>query len=161
MHRILITIFAAATLAACGTASTLVDSAYTGGMRFDDASISAGTHTVPVDGGAVQEFESRLRERIIDSGMFTEQSGGLTIEYRFLAFNSGNRMARYFWGGIGNAGEASTTIEVVFRDASGEVLSRIQSEGRIDSGFFGGSANNAVTRAADEVAEYTITTFNQ
>ena len=38
-------------------------------------------------------------------------------------------------------------------------LKVIQTEGRIGSGFFGGSMSEAVDRAAEEIAEYAIANF--
>ncbi len=50
--------------------------------------------------------------------------------------------------GIGNAGEGSLTIEVTYADQSGKQLGKIMSEGKIGSGFFGGSSDDAIEKAA-------------
>ena len=38
-------------------------------------------------------------------------------------------------------------------------LAEIQTEGRIGSGFFGGSMSEAVDKAAEQIATYAITNF--
>jgi hypothetical protein len=38
-------------------------------------------------------------------------------------------------------------------------LANIQTEGRIGSGFYGGSMSEAVNQAAEEIAEYAIASF--
>jgi hypothetical protein len=78
----------------------------------------------------------------------------LKIHYRFIQFNPGSQFSRWFWGGIGSAGKGSLTVEVRFLDGSGRELAKIQSEGEITSGAFGGSFDFAVQKAATEVAEY-------
>jgi hypothetical protein len=46
------------------------------------------------------------------------------------------------------------TVEAKFFDKSGNELAKIQSEGEISSGAFGGSFNLAVQKASKEIAEY-------
>lgn len=70
-------------------------------------------------------------------------------------------MARWFTGGIGNAGEASTMVEFEFLSPEGEALSKIQVEGRIGSGFFGGSTDSALKKAAREAAAYAANSFGK
>ena len=113
--------------------------------------------TAAVPEGIRSRFEAAVNKAVLASGMKTGDE--LTLRYRFIQFEKGDQFARWFWGGIGNSGEASITTEVVFLDSSGKELAKIQSEGRIGSGFFGGTLNEAIEKMAEEVAEYTIANF--
>jgi hypothetical protein len=48
---------------------------------------------------------------------------------------------------------------VTFVGADGAALARIQAEGRIGSGVFGGSFDEALDKMAGEVAEYALQQF--
>ncbi len=63
------------------------------------------------------------------------------------------------FGGVGNAGEASIVIETEFLDERGNIIGRIETEGRIDSGMMGGRSNSAVYRAAEDIADYARENF--
>lgn len=99
-------------------------------------------------------FEKQLSKKLFSDGVL-QNGPGVTLKYRFIQYNEGSRFSRYMWGGIGNAGEASVMIEVSYLDPQNNVLGKIQTEGRIGSGLFGGSSDNAIEKAADEVANYT------
>jgi len=62
-------------------------------------------------------------------------------------------------GGLGNMGEGSLTIETKFYDSADKELATIQTEGRIGSGFFGGSYGEALDKAAEKIAEFARTNF--
>lgn len=49
------------------------------------------------------------------------------------------------------------TVEARFLDSSDKELARIQSEGEISSGAFGGSFDFAIQKTAEEMAEYVVT----
>ncbi|MBI9076479.1 MAG: DUF4410 domain-containing protein [Desulfatibacillum sp.] len=83
-----------------------------------------------------------------------EKGSELKIAYSFIQFEPGSRFKRYMWGGVGNSGEGSLTIRAAFLDVAGNELSTIQTEGVIGSGLFGGSFDNAIEKAAEEIAEY-------
>ncbi len=85
----------------------------------------------------------------------------LTLKYRFIQFQEGSQFERWFWGGIGNAGEGSITCEVLFLDPAGAEVAKIQSEGRIGSGFFGGSIHDALGKMGEEVGKYTVQHFGR
>jgi hypothetical protein len=82
----------------------------------------------------------------------------LTIRIKVVQFEAGSQMQRWFWGGIGNAGEGSLQVLAGFYDDDAK-LAEIQTEGRIGSGFFGGSMTEAVDKAAEQIATYAITNF--
>lgn len=87
------------------------------------------------------------------------QGSELIITYRFVQYDPGNQFTRWFWGGIGNAGEGTITLEATYVDSFGKLLAKIQSEGKIGSGFFGRYFSLALEKAAEEIAEYTIENF--
>lgn len=103
-------------------------------------------------------FQQKLEEYLYAEKTF-DKGKELTIKYRFIQFDPGNQFTRWFWGGIGNAGEGSLTVEAKFYDADNQELATIQSEGRIGSGFFGGDFSYAVDKAAEKIAEYTKVNF--
>ena len=102
----------------------------------------------------MQSLERRLYE---ESGF--EKGSELRIRYRFVQFDPGNQFARWFWGGLGNTGEGSLSIEAKFVDSSGAEIATIQAQGSINSGFFGGSFELAIDKAAQEIAEYTVANY--
>lgn len=158
--RLLVTAALAVMLSACGAGRTMVlESADPGaGMRFEAAVIDRDRDTVAVPDEIAIEFAAQLRRAMFEEGLFDE-GAGLTVRYRFVLFDAGNRMARWFTGGIGNAGEASAMIEIEFLSPDGEALSKIRVEGRIGSGFFGGSTDSALKKAAQEAADYAANSF--
>ncbi|MES1956564.1 hypothetical protein SAHY_18404 [Salinisphaera hydrothermalis EPR70] len=104
---------------------------------------------------SVQEtFRKELADKLYAKGGFV-QGNALSLRYRFIGYDAGNRFKRWLVGGLGNAGEASVAVRVSFvRD--GQKLSQIQVEGKIGSGAFGGGASNAVKKAADQAASYAL-----
>jgi hypothetical protein len=145
------------TLAGCGTGKTMVMDAGEA-RKASSISVSEGQATVAVPVDAETTFRKKLDELLFAKGGI-KQGQDVTLTYRFVQFNEGNRLTRWFWGGIGNAGEGNLTIEVTYADPSGKQLGKIMSEGKIGSGFFGGSSDDAIERAAEEVASYTVTHF--
>jgi len=117
-----------------------------------------GQSTVPVPDDAVMTFTEKLNELLYQKGGL-KKGTDVTLTFRFVQFNPGSRLGRWFTGGIGNTGEGSLTIEVVYTDGTGKSLGKIMSEGKIGSGFLGGSSDNAIEKAAAEVASYTLTHF--
>ena len=144
-------------LAGCGTGKTIVMDA--GESRnASSVAIAEGQSTVTVPPEAVTTFRNKLDELLFKKGGVA-QGQDVTLTYRFVQFNPGSQFARWLSGGIGNYGEGSLTIEVTYADQAGKPLGKIMSEGKIGSGFFGGSSDSAIERAAEEVASYTVTHF--
>lgn len=146
-------------LGGCGSARTIVAEAPTVKQSFAQATIAEDAATVPVPPEAKAAFVDAVSKALYAESAFTQGQGGVKLSYRFIQFNAGSQFERWFWGGIGNAGEGSLTVEVRFLDQTGKQLAKIQSDGRIGSGLFGGSMQDAVKRAADEVASYTKANF--
>lgn len=147
-----------ALLSGCaGSGTTMVLDAPTQTHMAKTYCLVEGKSTVGCDGAIKRQFEDEIKERFAESGMVP--GSDLIIEYRFIQFDEGSRFVRYFAGGLGNAGEGAMTIEIVFKNKNNEVLNKIQVGGRITAGVFGGSFDNAVEQAANQVVKYTVTNF--
>lgn len=154
---ILMAFDSALVLTSCGAGKTLV-------MRPPDAVFSAKsveiieeTPTVKVPEKARRHFMDKLENFIFVEGGL-EKGPSLRISCRFIQFNPGNQFTRWFWGGIGNAGKGSMTVEAKYFDGEREI-SVIQAEGKIQSGAFGGDFDFAIEKAAREIATYTLENF--
>ena len=122
-------------------------------VKFTSAELYEDKATVNVPGDINASFEAKLAQLLYGQEGFTK-GPGLKIRYRFIQFNPGNQFTRWFWGGIGSAGKGSMTVEARFLDSSDRELAKIQSEGEISSGAFGGSFDFAIQKTAEEMAEY-------
>jgi hypothetical protein len=140
-------------LAGCGAGRTMVIAPAETIERFTDAEIVEDQHTVNVPSEVNSSFQAKLSQLIYGEGGFAK-GPGLKIKYRFIQFNPGSQFTRWFWGGIGSAGKGTMTVEAKFLDNKDRELAKIQSEGEITSGAFGGSFDFAIQKAAAEVAEY-------
>ncbi|MEM1438225.1 MAG: hypothetical protein AAF545_05965 [Pseudomonadota bacterium] len=157
MKRIVL-ILAVMVLAGCGTASTIVLEAPRTQVAYSSVSIVSDNPTVQVPQEVTQTFESELRRVLVDEGPF-DSGEGLNLRYTFMQHDEGDRFSRWFWGGLGNSGEASITVQITYTRPDGEEIAKTRVEGRIDSGFFGGSMDSAIKKAAQDVASYTIANF--
>nr|VFJ95277.1 MAG: hypothetical protein BECKLFY1418A_GA0070994_104825 [Candidatus Kentron sp. LFY] len=147
-------------IAGCGTAKTVVLDAPQIHDRYASISIIARNPTVDVPSNVTTIFEGELRKRLYDSNLFSRGTK-LNLIYTFISHDEGNRFARWFWGGIGNSGEGSVTVMVQYLGENETELAKTQVEGRIGSGFFGGSLNDAIKKSAQDIAEYTINNFRK
>lgn len=144
-------------LTSCGTGRTFVLEAPRSEYRVDGYRLEHEGSTASVPPEIVARFESAVRKRT-ERAKFAS-GDALLLRYRFIQFDEGSQFERWFWGGIGNAGEGSLTAEVTFLDAGGAALAKIQAEGRINSGFFGGTLEDALDKLAAEVADYALKQF--
>ncbi|HEX9773495.1 MAG TPA: DUF4410 domain-containing protein [Steroidobacteraceae bacterium] len=144
----------------CGTGRTLVMEPPAQQQSYAAARVIEDRSTVPIPPEGLAKFHAALQTKLFDpeKGGFTE-GDGLVVRYRFIQYTKGNQAARWFWGGIGNSGEASATVAVDFTDSAGVKLSNIQVEGRIGSGFFGGSAEETLNKATDEIVNFAVANF--
>jgi hypothetical protein len=51
------------------------------------------------------------------------------------------------------------TLEISFLDHTGVEKAKIMSEGRIGSGFFGGSMDSAIEKVVEEISKFTVANF--
>ena len=142
----------------CGAGRTLVLKPSETRVRVSSIEAAEGSSPLNVPGEVKSEFQRKLEEYLYADKAF-EKGKELSLRYRFIQFDPGNQFTRWFWGGIGNAGEGSLTVEAKFYDAANNELAMIHSDGRIGSGFFGGDFSYAVDKAAEKIAEYTKVNF--
>ena len=141
-------------LTACGTGRTMVLEPLHPMPSTTGVSIQEENDTVKVSQEISNKFSNYLSNKLYEKGR-VQKGGDLILKYRFLQMNEGSRLARWFTAGIGNAGEGTLTVEATYYDKSGKLLGKIHTEGKIGSGFFGGSVDNALQKSAIEIANYT------
>ena len=140
-------------LAGCGAGKTTVVSLEDTYAKFTRAEIFEEKSTVNVPEQVKTKFRGALEKELFEKGGFV-RGDGLKIMYRFIQFNPGSQFSRWFWGGIGSAGKGTMTVEARFLKFDGKELAKINAEGEIASGAFGGAFNLAIQKAAKEIAEY-------
>jgi hypothetical protein len=146
---------------ACGTGRTLVMEPPQR-KAFSAVTLARADDTVSVPDQYRTQFVNKIRGLLYGTkekpGPFAE-GPGLTIRIKVVQFDEGNQFERWFWGGIGNAGEGSMHVVADFFEGD-KKLAQTQIEGRIGSGFFGGSMTEAVDKAAEQIATYAIANFH-
>jgi len=142
----------------CGAGKTMVMTPPETAAKFPAAEIIEVAPTVSVPDEVRSSFQQKLSTALYSEGGF-QRGTGLKVKYRFIQFNPGSQFTRWFWGGIGNAGEGTLTIEAVFLDNGDKELAKIQSEGKISSGAFGGPFDLALQKAAEEIANFSRSRF--
>lgn len=145
-------------MAGCGVGRAMVIKPPDARLRVNSVEIMEGNSPVAVPAEVKATLTDRLNHYLYGEDGF-RRGKELKISYRFIQYDPGSQLTRWFWGGIGNAGEGSLTIETKYFDSSDKELATINVEGRIGSGFFGGALSEAVDKAAEKVAEYTKATF--
>jgi hypothetical protein len=148
-------------LTACGTGRTMVMEPVSERRTFDAARLERAADSVEVPEELRKLFIDKLRADLYGSaekaGPFVE-GDGLTIRVKVVQFEGGSQFQRWFFGGIGNQGEASMQLLTEFFEGE-KKLANIQTEGRIGSGFFGGSVESAVGKAVGEISTYAVKHF--
>jgi len=152
-------IFLALTVASgCGVGRNMVIQSPQTRIRAASAVAAENNSPVSIPAEMKADYQSRLEKYLYGENGF-QQGKELTIRYRFIQYEPGSQFGRWFSGGLGNMGEGSLTIESKFYDSSDKELATIQTEGRIGSGFLGGSYGEALDKAAEKVAEFAKTNF--
>lgn len=148
-------------LTACGTGRTMVMEPVAEKKIFEAARFERTADSVAVPEELRAMFVEQLREDFYGTaekpGPFSE-GDGLTVRVKVVQFESGSQFQRWFFGGIGNQGEASMQLLTEFLDGDRK-LAHIQTEGRIGSGVFGGSVRSAVEKAVSEISGFAVEHF--
>ena len=156
-----IVVVCAALISACASGATtvLAPPTISTAAPFNTLKIESDTDTVSIPADARAHFEKRLNEYLLGATPPTKFKPGsdLTLRYRFIQFDEGSRALRYFIG-LG-AGKGKMTAEIAFLDAQGKEVAKINVEGEISMGFFGGDFDMAISQAARQVADYTLKSF--
>ncbi len=156
----LLTIGLAFLVQGCGAGKLTVLDPINNSEKTQTVRIKEGKHTLTVPKESIETFEKKFKERLYSNTSLTE-GDDIQIVYRFIQYNEGNRFARYFLGGIGNTGEGSLTVELVFIKHDGTQIGKIQAEGKIGSGFAGGSMDSAVESAVEVATDFIQKTFTK
>ena len=141
-------------LQGCGTSKIIVINPIAHSERIQKTvALKPGNHTVSVDKESLDIFEEVVGTNLYKGKRFAK-GDDTVVAYRFIQFDKGNRFKRYLLGGIGNSGEGSLTVECRFINKDGQEIGKTQIEGKIGSGFFGGSMDSAIVSAANSLATY-------
>lgn len=142
-------------LVGCGATKTMVLEPIERQNTVKKLCIVKSDSTTTVNPEVEKYFAEALHTKIFKEYGFQE-GNDIAIKYRFIQLNEGSRFGRWMFGGIGNCGEGSTTVEVKFIDnaQNAKEIGKIHTEGKIGSGFFGGDMDNAIKGAAEEIADY-------
>lgn len=157
-RKILFILLVTSFLYACGTAKTIVYEASKIDKKYNNLKVEEDKSTININKEYRDTFYNYLTTNLFNDRTINK-GNDLTIKYRILQANEGNRFSRWFTGGIGNSGEATLTIEVVYLDQENKQIAKTQVEGKIGSGFFGGSFDNALEKAADDISNFTRNNF--
>lgn len=148
----------AITLSACASGSvTVLEPSTTPAGTLKTLRIESGTDTVTIPADARAHFEKRLNEYLLAPKSKFTAGNDLTLRYRFIQFDEGSRALRYIVGF--GAGKGKMTAEIVFLDKDQKQLAKVNVEGEISMGFFGGDFDQAISLAARQVADYTLKNF--
>ncbi len=150
-------------LLGCGAGRTMVMTPPAEKITARTVNLVEEEPTVNVPKEVRDQFQKKLDKALFEAKDGKEQTfvrgSEVELRYRFIQFNPGNQFSRYFWGGIGNAGEGTLTVEARFCNGRGEELAKIQCEGKISSGFFGGSFGLALDKAVREIVQFAEANF--
>ena len=155
------TVLAGLLLTACGASRTLVMEPSAERKTFPAATIEGSKDNMEMPDEYRTQLVQELREgphgTAEKAGAFQE-GVGLMIRVKVAQFDPGSKFQRWIAGGLGNQGEGSLHLLAEYYDGEKKLV-HIQTEGRIDSGVFGGSLMSAVQKAANEITEYAAANF--
>ncbi len=151
MIRVMAALCAVLIVAGCyGSRSTTVLDVSDTRRTFNSYTLERADSTVNVPSELVAAFEAELISEMAEAGF--SQGGPLKMVYRFIRYEKGSQAKRYFLGF--GSGTASATVEVRFFDEDDVELAKIQAEGELMGGFFGGDKAATMTKASKEVSEF-------
>jgi hypothetical protein len=159
-RRVIITAAIAFALAGCGSSNLIVLDPVKAPIKADTISLVYENSTVGVPDDAVAQTKHYMHEAFFggDHPAFREGMNGISIHYGYVGFKKGSRFGRWMIGNIGNAG-ANMVLRAEFYDAAGNKIGEAQSQGQINSGLLGGSANSAIKKAVKEIEQYAEAQF--
>lgn len=153
----------ALTSVGCTSGRTMVMNVPTERIKAVSVNIVEDQATVSVPAKVTNLFRDKLERALFvgeeGSAPPFKKGAGLSIHYRFIQFTAGSRFKRWLSGGMGGYGEGVMTVEAKFIDFSGKEISKIQSEGKIGAGIFGGAIDGAIEKCVEEVVQYTKQNF--
>ena len=123
----------------CGSGKTIIIRPITSSVNKTsvlDIAESNSTASVPPD--VISEFQTKLDELLYQNGSFNKGMSGTMLKYKFVSYDPGNQFMRWLCGdGVFQCGHGKLVVETDF--INGSLISTIQSEGTVRTGFFGGT----------------------
>ncbi len=156
--HILLSLLVVSLLSGCGTARIVATDQPQVRYASSNINIIRNNSAIQIPSDASSYFDEKLKEELMKN---FSSGNDLTLKYRFISFQEGDRLKRYISGGIGNWGEAAVIIEAEFFDNQGNKLGEIQIDGKISSGIFGGGINYALDRIVTELSNYVFSNFKK
>jgi len=149
----------------CGGGRTMVMNRPDNSVKAKSVSISIDNATVDVPEYVTKYFDKYLAALLYEGDPNSDvkivsfhKGPELKLIYKFIQYEPGERVARYFGAGMGS-GEGSLTVEATYYDNNNNKICTIQAFGNVTAGFFGGSFDIAIENTAHEVANFTIKNF--
>lgn len=140
----------------CGTGKTIIIKPITSSVnRTAVLDIAESNSTVSVPPDVTNDFKTKLDELLYQNDGFNKGTSGTTLKYKFVSYDPGNQFLRWVCGMCG--GNGKLVVETNF--INGGLISTIQSEGTVESGFFGGTFSTAIDYTASEIATYASKNF--
>ncbi len=153
MKNLLIMLMVVITLSACGTSTSIVKQSAPDRQTLQGLSLTEIEPAIAVPEDMRQVMREQLEHALYEDKHFA-QGSELTVRYRFVGYNGGNRLKRWLAEGVGHWGEGSIVVITEFVDNKGVVIATLESLGRIDSGIFGGGIKSVAARVAEDIADY-------
>ena len=144
-------------LSACASSNNIVLAANTTNYTASKVALVYDNATVKVEDKKVALLNKYLEQALFDSDARFAKGEGLTIKYGFIGYDEGSQAMRYLAGPL--AGGAKMVIVAEFLDPAGNSLAKIQSEGTVSGGFFGGDSDSAIKGAAKKIANFAEENF--
>ena len=157
IKKILISLFMLLVFSGCGASKLSVLDPVELTERVSSVDLRSSKNTVKIDQKVISKFEAEVREALYGELKFAK-GDDIIIQYKFIQFDEGSRAKRYLTGGVGNSGEGSMTVDFTFIK-NGKEIGKIQTQGIIGSGFFGGSMDSAISSSVEGLIKYIKSTF--
>jgi ribosome-associated translation inhibitor RaiA len=119
--------------------------------QISSINIQEKASNIPVSEDVKTYFSEKLKQKLYEEEGYLEGKD-ITIEYRFVQVNKGNRFIRWLIGF--GTGKGAIRIEAKFKNTAGDVTSNIQAEGTISGGILGGEFYSAIDKAVSEMIKY-------
>ena len=152
-------LLASVSLAGCASNHLLVEQPAVAQIHAQSLKLDYEAGGAPVTSDAAAYLQHKMQQAFFQAGGPFAQGDDLTLRYRFIGFDKGSRLSRYFLGGLAG-GEAQMVIQAEFVGRDGKVLAKIQSQSRVNGGAFGGSSNSAIDGAVKEIRDYAVANFH-
>lgn len=144
-------------LSGCASSNNIVLAPNSTNYTSSKVALVYDNATVKVEEGKVALLNRYLEQEMFNNKSKFAKGQGLTIKYGFIGYNEGSQALRYLTGPI--AGGAKMVIVAEFVDPNGKSLAKIQSEGTVSGGLFGGDSDSAIKGAAKKIAKFAEENF--